>query len=483
MSDTSKKFYITTSIPYVNARPHIGFAMELIQADVLARYHRFIGDDTFFLTGTSEHGSKVPRAAAAEGKETLEFVNEKSHLFRELCKSLDISNSHFIRTIEQGHHHTVEKFWKRVEKNGDIYKAKYEGLYCIGCENYYTESELVDGRCPIHKTKPEFLSEENYFFKFSKYQKQIEEYLKQNPAFIVPKTRYNEVLQFVKGGLRDISISRSSKTLSWGVRVPGDSEQIVYIWFDELLNYISGIGFSEEDETFKKYWPADIHLVGKDIARFHATLWPGMLLSAGLSLPKQIFVHGFISVDGEKISKSLGNVVDPFPLISKYGVDALRYFLLRAVPSDGDGDFSIAKLEARYTGDLVNNLGNLVSRLTNLIEKHCDGIIPELVESPKRAEHLAEHIANFRFHEALAEIWTNISWTNQYIDQVKLWELPEGNKELFRETISSLSALLKQVGREITPFLPSTAEKIDQIFRADRIKKSEPLFPRLIKEE
>lgn len=474
-----KKFYITTSIPYVNAAPHIGFAMELVQADVLARYYRLLGYDTFFLTGTSEHGSKVPKAAAAAGKPVLDFVNELSKRFRLLTQTLEISNSDFIRTVEERHRQTVQKFWERCLQSGDIYKGKYEGLYCTGCETYYQESDLEQGLCPVHHVKPELLSEENYFFRFSRFQRQLEEHLDKHRDFIVPESKYNEVVQFVKRGLQDISISRSTKTLSWGVPVPGDSQKVVYVWFDELLNYLSGIGFSEEEDEFKKYWPADIHLVGKDIVRFHATLWPAMLLSAGLFLPQQIFVHGFVTVDGEKISKSLGNVVDPFALVEKYGVDCVRYYLLREIPSDGDGDFSIAKLEARYTADLVNNLGNLISRLTNLIEKHCDGQIPELVESPKHAEHLQEHIANFRLHQALEEIWENISWINQYIDQVKLWELPNKNPELFKETISSLAALLKQVVVELAPFLPETAEKIDAIFHSEKIVKAAPLFPRL----
>ncbi|MDP2932742.1 MAG: methionine--tRNA ligase [bacterium] len=479
MPEEKKKFYVTTSIPYVNASPHVGFAMELLQADVLARFHRLIGDDTFYLTGTDEHGSKVPKAAHAAGKETKEFVNEISERFRELAKVLGISNSHFIRTTSQGHKKASQKFWEKSLASGDIYKSKYSGLYCIGCENYYNEGELENGLCPIHKTKPELLSEENYFFRFSKYQQQLLDYYEQNPNFVQPHSRHNEIVQFVKSGLTDISVSRSTKTLSWGIPVPGDREQVIYIWFDALINYVSGIGYAEEDETFKRYWPADVHVIGKDILRFHAALWPAMLLSAGLTLPKHIFVHGFITVDGEKLSKSRGHVIDPFPLVEKYGLDPVRYFLLREIPSNDDGDFSIKKLEARYVSDLQNNLGNLVSRVTNLIEKNLDGIAPHTVETPKKAEHLAEYIGSFKLHEALAEIWENISWANQYIDQVKLWELPKKDPELFREVISSLVALLKQVTIEISPFLPDTAVKLEKIFSAEKITKPQPLFPRL----
>ncbi|MCL5436009.1 MAG: methionine--tRNA ligase [Patescibacteria group bacterium] len=478
-SADKKKFYITTSIPYVNASPHVGFALELVQADVLARYHRILGEETFFLTGTDEHGSKVPKAAQIAGKDVLDFVNEVSGKFRLLSKTLAISNSHFIRTTSQGHVKASQKFWKRAVASGDIYKGKYEGLYCVGCENYYNESELVGGLCPIHKTKPELLSEENYFFRFSKYQKTLLEHYEKHPDFVVPKHRLREIKEFVSSGLSDISVSRSTKTLKWGVPVPGDKTQVIYIWFDALINYVSGIGYAEDDETFKKYWPADVHLIGKDILRFHAALWPAMLLSAGLPLPRQIFVHGHITVDGEKISKSRGNIIDPFVLVEKYGIDPVRYFLLREIPSNDDGDYSEKKLRARYAADLQNNLGNLVSRLTNLIEKNFDGVVPHDVESPKAAEHLQEYVSTFRLHEALAEIWESISWANQYIDQVKLWELPKKDPKLFAKVISSLAALIKQVSLELSPFLPDTAGKLDQIFRAEKIVKAQPLFPRL----
>lgn len=479
MPEEKKKFYVTTSIPYVNASPHVGFALELVQADVLARYHRLLGEDTFFLTGTDEHGSKVPKAAAKAGKEILEFVNGISSRFRDLAKVLNISNSHFIRTTSQGHVKASQKFWERAVASGDIYKSKYEGLYCVGCENYYNESELSNGLCPIHKAKPELLSEENYFFRFSKYQKALLEHYKKHLDFVVPKHRLKEISEFVSAGLSDISVSRSVETLKWGIPVPGDRDQVIYIWFDALINYVSGIGYAEDDETFKKYWPADIHLIGKDILRFHAALWPAMLLSAGLSLPKQVFVHGFISVEGEKLSKSRGNIIDPFPLVEKYGVDPVRYFLLREIPSNDDGDYSEQKLRSRYTSDLQNNLGNLIGRVTNLIEKHLDGIVPRDVESPKYAVHLEEYVSTFRFHEALAEIWESLAWANQYIDQVKLWELPKKDPKLFGEVVSSLVALLRQVTRELAPFLPDTAEKLDEIFRAEKIVKAQPLFPRL----
>ena len=481
MTFPKKKFYITTSIPYVNAKPHIGFALELVQADVIARYHQLIGEEVFFLTGTSEHGSKVPAAAKKEGREVMEFVTENSAKFKKLTKILHLSNSHFIRTVEQGHKNTVQKFWKKAEIAGDIYKAKYEGLYCMGCERYITDDELKDGKCDVHKIKPEKVSEENYFFRWSKYQEALEDHFAKHKDFIIPTKRYNEILQFIKHGIKDISISRSKKALTWGIAVPGDKDQVVYVWFDELLNYLSGIGYYEEDEVFAKYWPADIHLIGKDITRFHAALWPAMLMSAGLDVPKQILVHGFLDVDGQKISKSLGNTVDPDGLVEKYGVDAVRYYLLREFSSGEDGDYSLDKFRRRYTADLANDLGNLVSRVTNLIEKNADGQIPEIVESPRKAENLERNIREFRLHDALAEIWQNISWANQFVDKSKLWELPEKDPKKFAQAISFLAAFLKQVSLELASFLPETAGKIDKILSADHIKKAEPLFPRLEK--
>jgi methionyl-tRNA synthetase len=409
----------------------------------------------------------------------VDFVNEVSDKFRELAQILDISNSHFIRTTSQGHIKASQKFWKQALAQGDIYKGKYEGLYCVGCENYYNESELTNDLCPIHKIKPELLAEENYFFRFSKYQKALLQHYEQHPDFVVPQHRLREIQKFVALGLSDISVSRSTKTLTWGVPVPGDKTQVIYIWFDALINYVSGIGYSEDNLTFKKFWPADVHLIGKDILRFHAALWPAMLLSAGLDLPKQVLVHGFVTVEGEKLSKSRGNIIDPFPLVKKYGVDAVRYFLLREIPSNDDGDFSEQKLRARYTADLQNSLGNLASRLAALIEKHLDGVVPYHVQSPKVSEHLEENIVNFRLHEALAEIWENIAWANQYIDRTKLWELPKKDRQLFEHVISSLVALIKQVALELSPFLPQTAEKLDQIFRAEKIVKTQPLFPPL----
>src|SRR3989344_1895241 len=363
MEQRAKKFYITTAIAYTNARPHLGHALEFIQADVLARYHRLAGDDTWFLTGTDEHGTKIARAAEAAGKPEQEFVDEITKAFINLDEKLNISNDDFIRTTDRNRHWpAVIKLWNKLVENGDLYKKEYEGLYCVGHEAFIKKSELVDGFCPIYKTEPEKIKEENWFFKLSKYKKEIKERIKSDELRIVPESRKNELLNLLDDA-EDVSFSRPSKDLKWGIPVPGDDTQTMYVWADALTNYISAVGYADETEQFKKYWPVDVHLIGKDILRFHALYWPAMLLSAGLDLPKAIYVHGFITVEGEKMSKTVGNVIDPFELIEKYGSDVVRYFLLREIPSTEDGDFSFKKLEDRYNGDLANGLGNLVQRV------------------------------------------------------------------------------------------------------------------------
>ncbi|MEK7071762.1 MAG: methionine--tRNA ligase, partial [Patescibacteria group bacterium] len=351
------KFYITTSIAYTNAPPHIGFALETIQADVLARYRRVSGDGVFFLTGTDEHGAKIAKAAEKFGKNPQEFTDEISAKFQELTKGLNLSNDDFIRTTDQSRHWpTVKDIWLKLKENNDIYKKNYKGLYCLGCEAFITQKDLIDGKCKIHLKEPEAIDEENYFFRLSKYSSKIEELIKKDEVKIIPQEKKNEMLNFVRQGLEDISFSRPSKDLKWGIPVPDDDSQTIYVWADALVNYLLP----------KKYWPADIHCLGKDILRFHATIWLGMLLSSKLPLPKSIFVHGFITSNGQKMSKSLGNVVDPFELIRKYGADAVRYFLLREIPPTEDGDYTRQKFEARYNSDLASGLGNLVARVITL---------------------------------------------------------------------------------------------------------------------
>jgi methionyl-tRNA synthetase len=364
------KFYITTAIDYVNAKPHIGHALEKIQADVLARYHRAKGDDVWFLTGTDEHGTKNFRTAEIAGKTTQEFVDENSEYFKNLKDVCNLSWDDFIRTTDKNRHWPgVQKLWNKIYEAGDLYKKKYQGLYCVGCEAFVTEKELVDGKCPIHKKEPEKLEQENWFFKLSKYSKEIESKIKNDELKIIPESRKNEILSFLKSGLEDISLSRPKNYLSWGIPVPNDPDQVIYVWYDALSNYITAIEYAEESEKFKKFWPADLHVIGKDILRFHAAIWPGMLLSAGLPLPKSIFVHGFITVEGEKMSKTLGNIIDPAELSQKYGSDAVRYYLLREISTYEDGDYSKKKFEERYNADLANGIGNLVSRVATLGER------------------------------------------------------------------------------------------------------------------
>lgn len=370
MEKINKKFYITTSIPYVNAAPHIGFALEAIQADVLARYHRDKGEDSLFLTGVDEHGAKIVRAAEAAGKIPRDFVDEISEKFLALKTTLNLSVNDFIRTSDKKRHWPgAQKLWLKLNEAGKLYKKNYIGLYCIGHEAFITEKDLIDGKCRDHQKDPEVIEEENWFFKISDYTEEIKSKIESGELQIVPENRKNEILSLAKERFEDVSFSRPRKDLNWGVPVPNDPEHTMYVWCDALSNYISAIGYADDEKKFKKWWPADVHIIGKDILRFHAAIWPGMLLAAGLPLPKTIFVHGFITVDGEKMSKTLGNVVDPFEIVKKYSTDALRYYLLREILSYEDGDFTYKKFEDRYNADLAKGLGNLVARVLTLAQK------------------------------------------------------------------------------------------------------------------
>ncbi|MCX6791253.1 MAG: methionine--tRNA ligase [Candidatus Gribaldobacteria bacterium] len=366
-----EKFYLTTSIAYTNSAPHIGFALELIQADVIARYNRLLSKDVWFLTGTDEHGSKIERKAKEEGKNTIEFCDEISSQFKALKEALNLSTDDFIRTTDQKRHWpTVQAIWKILQESGKIEKKAYQGLYCVGCEAFITAKDLVEGKCPLHNKEPETVEEENYFFKLSEYQEPLKKILENNEIKIIPESRRNEMLNFIKEGLEDVSCSRDSKVLSWGVPVPDDESQTIYVWFEALINYVSALGYlTADDEKFKKYWPANFHFIGKDITRFHTLLWPAMLLGLGIELPKNVFVHGYITVGGKKMSKSLGNVVDPFELVQKYGTDLVRYFLLREISPTEDGDFTYEKLTERYNADLANGIGNLLARVVTLANK------------------------------------------------------------------------------------------------------------------
>ncbi|MBU4348455.1 methionine--tRNA ligase [Patescibacteria group bacterium] len=491
----SQKFYITTSIAYANSNPHIGFAMESIQADVLARYFREKGYEVFFQTGTDEHGSKIQRTAELAGKSSQEFVDDLAEKFMGLKGSLNLSWDNFVRTSNKKMHWPVaEEIWNRILKSDDLYKKKYEGYYCVGCESFKTGRGIVDGQCSIHPThnfmcgihkkKLELIEEENWFFKLSKYTKQIEEKIKSNELVIVPEGRKNETLSLLKEGLEDISFSRSKKSLEWGIPVPDDSNQTMYVWVDALTNYISGYrGIKNWEEH-----PADLHVIGKDILRFHSAIWPAILMSSGLPLPKKIFVHGFITSNGEKMSKSLDNVIDPYELVEKYGTDAVRYYLLREISSTEDGDFSYEKFEERYNGDLANGLGNFTSRVLTLASKEdsLSGKIGKEFENKilETKNVLEEKIKELKFNEALATIWELIQFGDIYINENKPWS-KEIKQEKKTEVIYNLVSLLKEISNFLLPFLPETVEKISESIQLEEdkfiVKKIDNLFPRLQK--
>ena len=365
------RFYITTTTPYVNADPHIGFALEVITADVIARYHSQLGEEVVFNTGTDEHGLKIYQQAQTEKLTPQQFTDKYSQRFRELKGLLNLGLTNFIRTTEKHHEAAAQEFWRRCDAHGDIYKKLYKIKYCVGCELEKTESELVDGKCPIHPNKIlEIIEEENYFFRFSKYQDKLLNLIDSDTYKIFPQKRKNEVVSFIKSGLEDFSISRSNERAHGvGVPLPGDDNQKIYVWFDALTIYMTGVGWGYDEKLWRRWWPADLHIIGKDIIRFHAVYWPAMLLSAGLPLPKALLVHGFISSGGRKMSKTLGNVIDPYAVIKKYGVEPLRYFLLSQIPTLDDGDFTVEAFKSVYQADLANGLGNLAARLAKLCEK------------------------------------------------------------------------------------------------------------------
>ncbi|MDI6591767.1 MAG: methionine--tRNA ligase [Patescibacteria group bacterium] len=473
-----KKYYLSTALPYVNDAPHLGFALEIIQADVIARYHRILGEDVFFLTGTDENSLKNVRAARGEGIPVKKLVDRNAKKFYELKKALNLSFDDFIRTTEKRHIKGAQKLWLACQK--DIYKKKYRGLYCVGCEEFYKESELVNGLCPEHKAKPELVEEENYFFHLSKYQNQLKKIIEQDKIKIIPKTRKNEVLSFINQGLEDICVSRLTKRAGgWGIDVPGDPSQKIWVWFDALSNYITALGYGENNKKFQEWWQKNkhkLHIIGKGILRFHAIYWPAMLLSAKLALPKTIFVHGYLTSGGQKMSKSLGNVIDPFELVKKYGTDAVRYFLLREIPPTEDGDFTYEKFKERYNSDLAKGLGNLVARIITLAKKVKIGRkkakieIQKLVDKTWKDQNLL--LGKFKFNEALMAIWNLISFCDKYLEKEHPWQ--KSKKQLI--IISNLLFVLKNIAKLLQPFLPQTSEKIlEQIKK----RKKEILFPRL----
>ncbi|HEY3000574.1 MAG TPA: methionine--tRNA ligase [Acidimicrobiales bacterium] len=426
------RYYLTTPIYYVNDAPHIGHAYTTVVADALARWHRLLGDDTFFLTGTDEHGLKVQRAAEANGVTPQEWSDRTSERFRQAWKLLDISNDDFIRTSEPRHHRSVQAVLQRVYDNGHIELGTYEGLYCVSCEAYYTVGELIDGECcPIHGTPVEHVKEENYFFKLSRFQQPLLDWYAAHPRFVRPDTKRNEALGFIRGGLEDFSISRSS--ITWGIPLPWDPAHVTYVWFDALVNYLTAVGFGTDDERFNAWWPAVHHLIGKDILRFHCVYWPAMLMAAGLDLPVDITVHGFLLVGGEKMSKTRLNQIAPADLVDEFGVDGFRYHFLRDTPVGPDGDFSYERMIDRYNGDLANNLGNLLSRVATVVARKCGGIGPApRVDSPLApvaADVYATTAAAWAENQpsaALEATWRLIRETNSLLEDAEPWKLDPG---------------------------------------------------------
>ena len=474
----NKKFYITAAIPYVNAKPHIGHALEFIQVDVIKRYQELMGFEAKSLSGGDENALKNVQAAEKEGIPIKEFVDKNTELFRRLAIGLNADFNFWQKGSDQDHHFPAsQKLWKLCEN--DIYKKGYKGLYCIGCEAFYTKEELNEnGECVEHPGKKlEEIEEENYFFTLSKYREKLLSLIKSDELKIIPEKRKNEVLSFLERGLEDISISRSNqRARDWGVPVPNDPTQRIYVWFDALNVYQSGIGFGWDEETYKKYWPADVHLIGKGILRFHAIYWPAFLLSAKLELPKKIFVHEYFTVDGQKMSKTLGNVVDPYELIEKYGVDPIRYYFLAKFSPFSDGDYSEDKFKETYNADLANGLGNLVSRVAKMAE----GFKFDQKTAYSKDEIL-DALTRFgiiyEFDKALELVWNKIADCDQLINDKKVWELSGREKET---QLTTLISRIRQIAYDLKPFLPDTADKIEEQFKGPKIKSGKPLFPRLV---
>ncbi len=473
-------YFITTSIPYVNGEPHIGHAFEFVLADVIARYARQQGKPVIFCTGTDEHGGKIAEKAAELNVTPKVLVDKMSDNFRKLLKDLDISNDRFIRTTDAGHEQRAQLIWKALEK--DIYKSKYTGLYCTGCEEYVTEAaaKANNNICPHHNKTYEKIEEENYFFKLSKYASVIEKAITDGSFTIIPATRKHEIMHVIKEGLEDISISRPIDKISWGVPVPGDKTQVMYVWFEALMNYITVLGYPEHDD-FKKFWPANVQVVGKDILRFHAAIWPGILLGLGLPLPKTLYVHGFINAEGgTKMSKSLGNVIDPQEIIKEYGTDVFRYYLLRHVPSYEDGEFSWERLQAVYNSELANELGNAVQRTAAMISQYQNGLIGIIPPSSHDTGQYVAALEACRFDRALEEVWEQVRGLNQYIEVEKPWELKKkDDTEHLREVLANQVSSLLEIAELLKPFIPDTSEKIRKVFDEGIVRPIEgTLFPR-----
>ena len=477
----AKNFYITTTLPYVNSEPHIGFALELIQADVIARFNRQQGHEVFFNTGTDEHGVKIYRKAQEVNMEPQAYCDIYAPKFNDLKQALNVSYDNFIRTTDEHHIKAAQEFWKLCEKNGDIYKKNYKVKYCVGCELEKMDSELENSKCPVHPNlEIELIEEENYFFRYSKYQKPLLEFYKKHPDFVIPDERFNEIKAFTERGLEDFSISRLKEKMPWGVAVPSDERHVMYVWFDALGSYISALGWPENTKKFKQFWPGT-QTAGKDNLRQQSSMWQAMLLSAGLPNSKQIFIHGYATVNGQKISKSLGNTINPVELAVKYGTDPVRYFVLREMHPTEDSDFSIEKFEQRYNSDLAGGIGNLVARTIAMASKLKVKSEKLKVKSEKLKNEIErvkkdskKFLDEFKFNESLKSIWELISFCDKYINEEKPWE----GKENAPQVVLDVLLVLHEISDLLLPFLPETAEKIKKSVEAGT---SEMLFPRLLK--
>lgn len=479
---TKKNFYITTAIPYVNGNPHLGHAILHLYADVFARYHRHIGENVLFSSGTDEHGGKIAEAAVAAGKKPKEFTDEVSATFRTGIKKLGITNDKFIRTTDPAHEQRAQIIWKHLEK--DIYKKSYTASYCVGCEEFKTETVVKEtkGICPLHNRPYDTLEEENYFFKLSAYADNIKQAIESDAFTVTPKSRKHEILGVIKEGLQDISISRPTEKISWGIPVPGDPSQTMYVWFEALLNYITVLGYPEHKD-FAEFWPANIQVIGKDILRFHAAIWPGILLALGIALPKTLYVHGFVTNAGQKMSKTLGNVVDPLEIVDVYGLDAFRYYFLRYGPSNDDSDFTWERFETAYNNELANELGNAVNRVVAMVNRYLDGIVGDVPEAGHDNGEYHKAIADCRLDTALSEVWEQVRGLNQYIEEEKPWEIAKSKDiEHLREVLAYSVACILEIADLLLPFLPQTAAKIIDMLHDGIVKEAEAketLFPKI----
>lgn len=510
-----KRFYLTTAIDYVNSIPHIGTAYEKIGADVLARFLRMDGYEVHFQMGNDEHSVNVQKAAMAQGLAPKAYCDEMREKFSAIWRKLSISYDDFIQTSEPRHHKTSQKLFQKIFETGDIYEGEYEGWYCESCEAFFTEKDLVDGLCPNHKQKPKWLKEKNYFFKLSQYQRPLLEYIESHPQFILPEIRKNEIVSLLKQGLEDISVSRSG--FSWGIPVPMNPQHVIYVWFDALINYLTAVGYGVGEAEFEKWWPAQMHIIGKDITRFHCVIWPAMLMSAGLPLPETVFGHGFVYLKGEKMSKTLGNVVTPLDVTDRFGADPLRYYLLRGSSFGSDGNFTWEEFISRYNSDLANDLGNLLNRTLGMAKKYFGGSLQRtgisdpldegLIEKAKETEERFREAFDYKrgdlqFHQALAAIWELIALGDKYIDSTAPWGLFKAqNLDRLNEVLHNLVNLLRLVGMWLSPFMPQTSQKIfhqlklsfPQTFKEGaswkaipekiQLGEASPLFPRIEEEK